>query len=166
MCAKWLFVRFGHKRFVCMVFGVILGSPWFPKNSKSGINLFGTFWDCSERFGASLVSKAVFLCAICFLYDSSPVSKPGRSIGVYPLVFGHSQLTLGEKHVQVCFVCAAVWRKCVSGKFQPMPRHFDGGRACLVMAVSLWTDRVLRVFDKGGASVALTRLQLFLKRFP
>jgi hypothetical protein len=49
----------------------------------------------------------------------------------------------------------------VSGKSQPMPRHFDGGRACLVMAVSLWTDRVLRVFDEGGASVALTRLQHF-----
>ena len=77
MCAKWLFVRFGHKRFVCMVFGVILGSPWFPKNSKSGINLFGTFWDCSERFGASLVSKAVFPCATCFLYDSFPVFKTG-----------------------------------------------------------------------------------------
>ena len=31
-----------------------------------------------------------------------------------------------------------------------LPSHFDGGRAFLVWAVSLWSARLLRIFDANG----------------
>ena len=35
---------------------------------------------------------------------------------------------------------------------RPMPRHYDGGKAVFVMAVSVWSDRILRIWADTGES--------------